>query len=287
VQRLAESAEQLGAGGIVLAPEPTGVAEFDVLGETLASSSARIAEALARERAFSADVSHQLRTPLTGLRLMLESEPTTVEPRALAEVDRLQRTVDDLLALSRDRPTGEHDIDVADTVRSAGERWTPLVAAHQRNLIVDTTGQPCLVRASATAIGQIIDVLVDNAVTHGAGTIRLTYRRAAGGIAIDVSDDDGPGVALPDSERIFQRGHGTGHGLGLTVARSLAEGARGRLLLTNNRPARFTVFIPSTAEAPLGVQHATIGTEAPLPCAAPPGASSTMPTAGNDTSLVP
>ena len=94
VQRLAESAEQLGAGGVVLAPDPTGVAEFDLLGDTLATSSARIAEVLARERAFSADVSHQLRTPLTGLRLMLESEPSTVTPQALAEVDRLQRTVE-------------------------------------------------------------------------------------------------------------------------------------------------------------------------------------------------
>ena len=139
-------------------------------------------------------------------------------------------------------------------MRSAGERWTPLVAAHQRTLIVDAMGEPCPVRASATAIGQIIDVLVDNALAHGAGTIRAHLPPRPGGIAIDVSDDDGPGVTLADSEHIFQRGHGTGHGLGLTVARSLAEAAGGRLLLTNNRPARFTMFIPNTAEAPFAVR---------------------------------
>lgn len=247
VQRLAESAEQLGAGGVVVAPEPTGVAEFDLLGETLATSSARIAEVLARERAFSADVSHQLRTPLTGLRLMMESDPSTVTPRALAEVDRLQRTVEELLALSRDRPTGRHDVDVAEVVRAAGERWSPVVAARHRQLIVDTSGRPGRARASATAIGQVIDVLVDNALTHGGGPIRLTCRRAAGAVAIDVGDD-GPGVALDDSERVFQRRHGAGNGLGLTVARSLAEAEGGRLLLTSNRPARFTMFIPNAGD---------------------------------------
>src|SRR5207244_3220467 len=69
VRRLGASAEQLGSGGVVLPHEPTGVAELDLLGETLATSSARITEMIARERAFTADVSHQLRTPLTGLRL--------------------------------------------------------------------------------------------------------------------------------------------------------------------------------------------------------------------------
>jgi signal transduction histidine kinase len=246
VQRLAESAERLGAGGVVLTPEPTGVTEIDLLGDTLATSSARIAEVLARERAFTADVSHQLRTPLTGLRLMLESEPSPVTPRALAEVDRLQRTVEHLLALARDGPTGDHQIDIADTVRGAGERWNPLVAAQHRVLIVETVAEAGTVRASTTAVGQIIDVLVDNALVHGAGSIRLTCRQVPGGIAIDVADE-GAGIRIEDTEQIFQRRHGTGHGIGLTLARSLAEADGGRLLLTNHRPARFTMFIPTTA----------------------------------------
>ena len=244
VQQLAIEAEQIGAGGVVLAHQPSGVTEFDVLGDTLATTSARVAEVLARERAFSADVSHQLRTPLTGLRLMLESEPSAVTPRALAEVDRLQETVEHLLALSRDRFTGNHTTDLAATVRSAGERWSPVVASHHRTLRVETAAPGVTVNASGTATGQIIDVLVDNAVVHGAGTIELAYRRTPGGVAVDVSDE-GAGVGIEQSEQIFQRRHGSGHGIGLALARSLAEADGGRLLLTSHRPPRFTLIIPT------------------------------------------
>lgn len=267
VQRLAVSAEQLGAGGVVLAHQPTGVPELDLLGDTLAASSARIAEVLARERGFTADVSHQLRTPLTGLRLLLESEPSSVTPRALAEVDRLQRTVEHLLALSRDRPTGDHDVDLAATVRAAAERWTPVVAERGRELIVHTDPVVATVRASATATGQIIDVLVDNALTHGGGPIRLDHRRAPGGVAIDVADD-GPGVALAESEQIFRRRHGTGHGIGLALARSLAEADGGRLLLTQHHPARFTLIIPATTSAAPADRTAAASEEPPVELAA-------------------
>ncbi len=244
VQQLAIAAEQIGAGGVVISHEPTGVPEFDLLGDTLATSSTRVAEVLARERAFSADVSHQLRTPLTGLRLLLESEPSTVTPRALAEVDRLQDTVEHLLALSRDHVTGDRDVDLATTVRAAGERWAPVVSARQRSLRVSLQPDGVLVRASATAVGQIIDVMVDNAVVHGAGTIELTYRRTPGGIAIDVGDE-GSGIAPEQSEQIFRRRHGSGHGIGLALARSLAEADGGRLLLARHRPPRFSLIIPT------------------------------------------
>jgi signal transduction histidine kinase len=229
----------------VLAGEPTGVPEFDLLGDTLASSSVRVAEVLARERAFTADVSHQLRTPLTGLRLLLESEPTAVTPRALAEVDRLQDTVEQLLALSRDRPTGDIEIDLAEPVEAAQHRWAPAAIARGRRLEVVVDPLAGRVRASATAVGQIIDVLLDNALTHGAGTVRLTCRHTPGGAVVDVRDDDGPGVPITESEQIFQRRHGTGHGIGLALARSLAEADGGRLLLTGHRPATFSLIIPT------------------------------------------
>lgn len=249
VRQLAIAAEQIGAGGVVISHEPTGVPEFDVLGDTLATSSTRVAEVLARERSFSADVSHQLRTPLTGLRLLLESEPSPITPRALAEVDRLQDTVEHLLALSRDHPSGGRDVDLATTVRSAGDRWAPVVEAHHRSLRIRTAPDGILVRASATAAGQIIDVLVDNAVVHGAGAIEVTYRRAPGGIAIDVGDE-GPGIALQQTDEIFRRRHGTGHGIGLALARSLAEADGGRLLLTSHRPPRFSLIIPTADDVP-------------------------------------
>jgi signal transduction histidine kinase len=177
---------------------------------------------------------------------MLESEPSSVTPRALAEVDRLERTVEHLLALSRDRPTGENDIDLAATVRAAKERWAPVVSARHRVLQVTIDTNVATVRASATATAQVIDVLIDNALTHGAGTIQLNYRRTAGAVAVDVVDN-GPGIGLDETEQIFRRRHGTGHGIGLALARSLAGADGGRLLLTSNKPPRFTLFVPTTA----------------------------------------
>ncbi len=170
--------------------------------------------------------------------------------------------------MSRDRLTGDYATDLATTVQAAGERWNPVVAAHHRVLRVDAAAAGVTVRASGTATGQIIDVLIDNAVVHGAGTIDLTYRQTPGGIAIDVSDD-GPGIGIEQSEQIFRRRHGSGHGIGLSLARSLAEADGGRLLLTSHKPTRFTLIIPTTTvgEQTVGEQTVsvqTVGEQAPV-----------------------
>jgi signal transduction histidine kinase len=243
VQRLATDAAHLGAGGVVLAPEPTGVPELDLLGDAMATSSARIAEVLARERAFSADVSHQLRTPLTGLRLILEREHSEVTVRALAEVDRLQATIEQLLALSRDHRSIDAALDVRAAVGDAQTRWTGRVAATGRTLRTTVDERVPEVYATRAAVDQIIDVLIDNALIHGAGDVHLGARSTPGGAAIDVGDD-GPGVALADSEAIFRRGHGSGHGIGLALARSLSEADGGRLVLAANTPPRFSLILP-------------------------------------------
>jgi signal transduction histidine kinase len=247
VQRLAIDAAQMGAGGVVVAHEPTGVPELDLLGDAMATSSARIAEALARERAFSADVSHQLRTPLTGLRLILEREPGELTERALAEVDRLQATIEQLLALSRDHRSIDATLDVRAAVGDAQLRWTGRVAATGRTLRTTVDERVPEVYATRAAVDQIIDVLVDNALTHGSGDVHLAARSTPGGAAIDVADE-GPGVALADSEAVFRRGHGSGHGIGLALARSLSEADGGRLVLAVNAPPRFSLILPVVDE---------------------------------------
>jgi signal transduction histidine kinase len=240
IQQLAEMAAQIGEGRVVDAPAPSSIGELDALGATLAASSRDVHEVVARERRFSADVSHQLRTPLTHLRLTLEQARGSggdgeVAEAGLADVARIEATVDHLLAFAREAvPTGGSTdlVAVADEVAS---RWGPVAAAAGRRVETHVDGGTLLVRATPAAV----DVLIDNALRYGAGRVQVRTRPVAGGGAIDVTDD-GP-ATLDDT--VFDRGTGNGHGIGLALARSIVEAEGGRLLLTRRSPPTFSVVL--------------------------------------------
>ncbi len=100
------------------------------------------------------------------------------------------------------------------------------------------------VQASPSSIEQVLDVLLDNAFERGHGQITMTLRAIAGGAAIDI-DDEG---ALPDDideETLFRRGHGHNNGIGLALARSLAEAEGGRVLLVRRQPTTFSLVLLS------------------------------------------
>ncbi len=246
VTDLADAATRLGDGGTINRPTtPSGVSEIDTLANALAESSERINEALARERRFSADVSHQLRTPLTGMRLRLETARTAHDPHAidlaLDDLQRLEQTVDHLLAFARDAIPATSTVRLDTAATEAVERWQPRVATLGRT-ITTAAAEPVTARGSSASIEQILDVLIDNAVHHGNGAIAVTLRRIAGGGAIDVSDDGTLGT-VADREQIFQRGHGDRHGIGLALARSIAEAEGGRLILTRPQPTTFSLIL--------------------------------------------
>ena len=243
--QLAGAAQTLGDGDFTVRLVPAGIAEIDAAGTALNRTAERIGDLVARERAFSADASHQLRTPLTGLRLRLETALETggdLSPAihaALDGADQLERTIDELLALARDVPRAPADLPAVLATAEAG--WPA-----GRPLRVVTEPDLPGTRASAAATRHILDVLLDNARRHGAGTVTITARDAGTAVAIDVADE-GPGVADPDD--LFRRRSpgATGHGIGLALARALAEAEGGRLLLAHSGPSPvFTLLLPAT-----------------------------------------
>ncbi len=192
---LEEAATELGAGNFAVRTERSGVPEIDRASESLDRTASRLAELMARERAFSAHASHQLRTPLTTLRLQLETglqgggealEAAAVD--AIRSADHLGQTIDDVLALARGTDARGEGFEIESLFDDVRQRWHGTLAAADRplRLVVD---DPIASTASFSAARQIVEVLVDNAYRHGSGAVTLRARESAGALAIDVIDE--------------------------------------------------------------------------------------------------
>jgi signal transduction histidine kinase len=212
-----------------------------------------------RQREFTANVSHQLRTPLTAMRLRLDELATLEDPEAaraeleatLRVADRLERTVTDLLALARAGDLGTpRDVDLAQLAREHAASWRRVFARAGRPLRV--IAEPSLpARVSPGGVAQALDVLLENALAHGAGATRLEAGVRDGRYRIAVTDE-GAGVPPALEARIFERDVSTAGstGIGLPLARALVEADGGRLVLARPRPARFEILIPRPRPAP-------------------------------------
>ncbi len=265
VRRMAERAGSISltAPGERL-PQPAGDDEVATLGATLNQMLDRIEQTVAHERAFIDDASHELRTPLAVLRAELELALRDLEDgadvadaaagvrSAIEETDRLVALSDDLLILARsDAGELRPERAVVDLRRMVDEVVGRL--GNPRPVHVEVVGDAALVVGEARWLERIFVNLIENALRHAAGDVRIELRRDGHWCVATVSDD-GPGFApelLPDAafER-FSRRHGahgrTGTGLGLAIVTTLVAAHGGSVRALNRGGARVEVRLPAS-----------------------------------------
>jgi signal transduction histidine kinase len=240
LERLAVGARRLGDGDFAVRAPRSGIPEVDGVGAALDSTAERLDALVTRERAFTADASHQLRTPLQALRIELEAmelrgADAPELPAAIGQVDRLQRTIDTLLDVARDTVDFGADAELAPVLDALAERWTGPLARDGRPLRI--VGAVRHVRAAPAVVSEILDVLLDNAHRHGAGAVTVTARPLDGWAALEVADE-GPGLGASPEERFERQAGEDGHGIGLALARSLAHAEGGSLTGRTDHGAR-------------------------------------------------
>ncbi len=225
LERFTAAAQALGEGDFSVRASRSGVREVDEAGEALEATARRLGELLDRERA--------------DLRAAVAT--------ALERGDHLQETIEDLLRLARDPGQVRDELDVTAILDEARSRWAGPLAAKGRQLTIQAYDPLPMVRVAPGSVRQILDVLIDNAATHGEGPITVRAGDIGSGLAIDVGDQ---GQGIPEGADVFIRRPepATGHGIGLALARSLAEAEGGRLVLRHESPPVFALLLPATDE---------------------------------------
>lgn len=245
LRRLQETATRFGQGDLdARTPTDAGPPEVRSLAVAFNDTASRLEDLVTAQEAFVADASHQLRTPLTALRLQLENVQAEIDPEhgedvdaALREVERLSRLVDGLLALARAERTSPtvtaEPVDLADLLRERGEVWASVASDQGVELV--TVFAPHLAAAWATPdhVAGVIDNLLANAldVSPDGGSVTLSCTGGGNGTVEAHVVDEGPGLSEEERTRVFDRFWTSstggprlgGSGLGLPIARRLAR----------------------------------------------------------------
>ncbi len=270
LRRVEEAAQRLADGDLdARAGEVGGPPEVAALAAQFDATAERLGQLVESQRRFVADASHQLRTPLTALRLRLEMlhPGPDDEPRvaaALAETDRLARLVQSLLVVARSESTEPvlADVDLAVLARERQEVWRPMAEQGHVRVVVEAPDH-LVVRGVAGGVEQILDNLLSNAmaVAPASSTITVAVEPLVGGGGRLVVTDEGPGMTPAQREQAtarFWRPAGApkgGSGLGLAIVDGLAQAGGGEVHLeasTTGIGLRVTVtFGPATGPTTL------------------------------------
>lgn len=260
IRRLAEASTRLGHGELAARVPEEGPTELRVLASSFNQMAADLAESIEAQQEFVANASHQLRTPLTGLRLRLEAIENegglAGEQAAKAEgdLDRLAALVDGLLTLARttasDSTAGPVDLGVL--AREAVGRWHEGATAAGKRLELDARGDP-QVWANREDIAHVLDNLIDNALRYSlpGAEVRVETDERDGRAYLAVADT-GPGISPEDRSRVFERFYrgasgrraGRGTGLGLAIVEEHVRRWGGETRLVDGPGARVEADFP-------------------------------------------
>jgi signal transduction histidine kinase len=259
IANLAQASDLLATGDLTARATVAGPPEVRRAGSGVNRLAARIGDLLAHERETVADLSHRLRTPLTALRIDAESLRDVDEMTQLtADVDAVERTVNEIIRAAR-RPTGVGALcDASMVIDERAAFWQPLAEDQERPMMVEVAAGPVLVNVTSEDLAACTDVLLENVFSHtaegAAFTVRLS-RRAGGGAWLVVADD-GPG--FPDADPT-ERGRSSGGstGLGLDIARRIAEASGGSVTIgrSTSGGGAVTVGLGPPARPPDGRRH--------------------------------
>jgi signal transduction histidine kinase len=260
---LTSAARRLGGGDLGARTENVGGAEeIKEVAHSFDEMANRLERTVQAQREFVANASHQLRTPLTGMKLRLESAIDATDDARLRtdlqaaehEVDRLSEIVNRLLVMSRQIEAGEvAQVHVADAARRAADRWRGRAEAAGATIAVD--GENGVAQANPTDIEQVLDNLLDNAIAYAAGPITIQTGRRGERVFVAV-EDQGPGISLEEISRVTERFYrGTsvpsgGSGLGLAIARELTEKWGGRISVLTREAGGLRVEIELRVAGP-------------------------------------
>ena len=270
IQSLTTVTEAMAAGDLNHQLQPAGPDEIRRLGQAFNHMAQRVRDTLDRQNAFVADAAHELRSPLTGIRLRLDMLQSHQDPgltqrylgQMQREVDHLRRLVDHLMALSTldagDNPPAS-PLDLAPLLYDLADEMGPLVQVAGLRLAVDVPPHLPPVQINADQMRAVIRNLLDNAIkyTPRGGAINVSAR-AEQRVIISVSDT-GIGIPATSLPHIFERFYRVdkarsrqqgGAGLGLALVRSIIE-ARGGQVQVRSQPGQgsvFTVLLPVTAK---------------------------------------
>lgn len=268
IHRLAETADEVAGGDLETRATVEGSTEQRSLARSFNAMTARLSRLLGSQQAFVADASHQLRTPLTGLRLHLEElhqlcaqdDPARASVEStIHEVDRLSQIVDELLILSR---AGEHSLPgemvaLPQAADRAADRWRKAAAAKRLTIARRSDGRPSTVLCAPSDLDRVLDALLENAVAYSDRGSEITVADGPGQIEVL---DQGPGLAEGEEESVlerFYRGRAgrqgvNGTGLGLPIASELASQWGGRVTVGNRSRggARAALILPVARRTP-------------------------------------
>ncbi len=221
---------------------------------------ARLEQNLLAQQRFIADAAHQMRTPLTGLKMQTELALSDSDPQhvhsSLVQIaesaDRAAHLINQLLTLARAESSHEktHAVEAVDLevlVRDVTRQWVPRARAKKIDLGFESTGWPLRVDGNPLLLRELINNLVDNALKYTPEGGRVTVRTRATEFALIEVEDNGCGIAENERDLVFERFYrvlGTaehGSGLGLAIVREIAELHRANVLLKPNPHERGTV----------------------------------------------